>query len=89
MTGGLSMNFIYSYTVPPPTTIWKLFTVRGAEGVELLRVENNFAGALYTLLRQEPPQPDPIVEAVSVLYHVVDQEPKGDIDRAIAVLDRV
>jgi hypothetical protein len=99
---GLAMNFVESVSsiFGPPR--WVLFTVRDNRGNELVKVENNSSTPPVptTLPLQPPPTPiqtllqgalalDPLVDAVNQLYNVVRAEAKGEIEKAIDLLDRI
>lgn len=84
--GGLQFSFVFSPNPFIPvgaTPNWQLFTVRRANGEELLKVEN---GVGFQLLIQ---QPTPLQKAVSALFEAVQALASDDLDNAINIVDRI
>ena len=98
--GALVMNFVEAVggLLSPPR--WVLFTVRDSAGTEIVKVENS-SNRQAMPMPSPPPSPhnalleamlnapSPLVAAVNDLYRVVRTEAKGDVERAIDLLDRI
>ncbi len=84
--GGLQFSFVFSFNPFTPlgaTPNWQLFTVRRANGEELLKVEN---GVGFQLLIQAP---TPLQRAVSGLFEAVQASASDDLDNAINIVDKI
>jgi hypothetical protein len=83
------------HTGLPGITAWNLFTVRDENGSELLKVDNTWGSEVINVYlagrgasEQGLPAFDPVLGAVNELYSIVEREAKGDIDKAIALVDQ-
>lgn len=80
----LSLSFVYTYGSLVPYPTWKLFTVRDEQGSELLEIGNAF-GEVNPL---RATWPDSLSEAVNQLFLTVETAVKGDIDKAIEIVEK-
>lgn len=82
----LKLSFIYSSGLL--SNQWKQFTVRDDKGREVLEVSNPEV-TLGSLLTGTTASKDPLVESVDELFKAVSGQVKGDLEKAIEVVDRV
>ena len=88
VSGKLEINFVRSNYPGIATLLWKspwaLFTIRDMKGNQILRVDNTVG-----LSPTEPPVQVSVRDAVKELYTAIEQSLAEEIDKAIAVVDRV
>ena len=93
-------NKLFMTFVIGPYGNWSLFTVRDGDGHEFLKVDNmlfnkaalsylaSMSGRPQSVSLPETEESSALFDAVSELYLLVDRGAKGDIDKAIALVDR-
>jgi hypothetical protein len=83
---GLEMNFVISPSLFSPAPSWELFTVRDANGIQLLRVPNPRGGSLMVT---SPNPENPVVTAADNLFRTVRGALGDDLDRAIDTIKKL
>jgi hypothetical protein len=93
LQGKLKMNFVESpsHSLWATQPRWVIFAVRDVAGNEILKVENRTSAVPGT----QQPSPielmlilgDPLVNVVTELHNLVGTKAKGDVEKAIDVLD--
>jgi hypothetical protein len=91
MSAVVSGKMLVSFVVSPSFLglgghAWAVFTVRGEKGNEILKVENvtDLAAVLSGKRTVRS-----LEKAVNMLFNLVQESAKGDIDRAIDLVSRV
>ncbi len=85
--GQMSINFVRSALPFLTGSQWALFAIRDAQGNEIVKVEKGGppAGIIAALAGVT----DPLLKAVDELYAVVNAKAKGEIEKAIDLIDNL
>ncbi len=90
---GLRLNIVEASSGYPPR--WLLFSVRDDKGTEILKVENPesavipIPSTLGATIQALGLGANPVLRAVNELYLVVRAAAKGEIEKAIDLIDKI
>jgi hypothetical protein len=65
---------------------WEMFSIRGQQGAEIMKVEQPSSLAYFQVPESTPPPRSKLIEAVDALYSVAASRGQGDIDKALNVI---
>ena len=95
VTGKLEIGFVRELSLIGGSE-WKLFTIRGTQGNEILKIHNKrmlTLGQLVSGRVADMQNPflagDPLTNAISELYQIVEETSKGEVEKVIDVIDNI
>lgn len=89
---GMQMSFVRSSSVLGDILGgggWEMFSIRSQQGAEIMKVEQASSGVLFGNASATPPPRSKLLEAVDALYTVANSRGRGNIDKALNVIDNL